>query len=55
MVDTLNTKQEELYFGTGGKYHADELHTRTNLINQLKAEVRSVNQNLQTLMLKLTS
>ena len=55
MVDTLNTKQEELYFGTGGKYHADELHTRTNMINQLKAEVRSVNQNLQTLMLKLTS
>ena len=55
MVDTLNTKQEDLYFGTGGKYHADELHTRTNMINQLKAEVRSVNQNLQTLMLKLTS
>lgn len=55
MVDTLNVKQLELYFGTGGNYHSNDLHTRTNMINQLKAEVRSVNQNLQTLLLKLAS
>ena len=54
MVDTTKKKQVELYFGTGGKYHADDLHTRTNMINQLKAEVRSVSQNLQSLMLKLS-
>ncbi len=53
LVDTSNTSQTKLYFGTGGKYQADDLHTRTNMINQLKAEVRAVNQNLQTLMLKL--
>ena len=55
MVDTTKKKQIELYFGLGGKYHADDLHTRTNMINQLKAEVRSVNQHLQSLMLKLSA
>lgn len=54
MVDTAEKKQVELYFGKGGKYNANDLHTRTNMINQLKAEVRSVNQHLQSLMLKLS-
>lgn len=54
MLDTTNKKQEELYFGKGGKYHSNDLHTRTNMINQLKAEVRSVNQHLQSLMMKLS-
>ena len=54
MVDTTKKKQVELYFGTGGKYHANDLHTRTNMLNQLKAEVRSINQQLQSLMLKLS-
>ncbi|MHB8261153.1 MAG: hypothetical protein ACYDCN_16315 [Bacteroidia bacterium] len=54
MVDTTQKKQVELYFGEGGKYHANDLHTRTNMLNQLKAEVRSVNQHLQSLMLKLS-
>ena len=55
LVDlSKNKKQEELYFGAGGKYNADDLHTRTSMINQLKAEVRSINQNLQSLMLKLS-
>jgi hypothetical protein len=55
MVEIKNKQQEELYFGTGGKYKADDLHARTNMINQLKAEVRSVNQTLQSLMLKLSA
>jgi hypothetical protein len=55
LIDTTkNKKQEDLYFGDGGKYHADDLHARTGMINQLKAEVRSINQNLQSLMLKLS-
>lgn len=49
-----NNKQEELFFGVGGKYNADNLRARTAMINQLKAEVRSISQNLQTLMLKLS-
>ncbi|MEO8760378.1 MAG: hypothetical protein ABI388_04490 [Bacteroidia bacterium] len=47
-------KKENLFFGAGGKYLADDLHTRTSMINQLKAEIRSINQDLQSLMLKLT-
>lgn len=49
-----NKKQVELFFGTGGNYLANDLHTRSSMINELKAEVRSINQNLQALMLKLS-
>jgi len=44
----------ELFFNIGGKYRANDLHTRTSMLNQLKAEIRSINQNLQSLMLKLS-
>jgi len=55
LIDTTkNTKTADLLFGVGGKYQADDLHTRTSMLNQLKAEVRSINQNLQALMLKLS-
>jgi hypothetical protein len=55
LVDGLNDrKKEDLFFGEGGKYHADDLHTRTSMLNQLKAEIRSINENLQSLMLKLS-
>ena len=53
-ADTTNKKKTELFFGTGGKYRANDLHTRTSMLNQLKAEIRSINQNLQALMLKLS-
>ncbi len=43
-----------LFFGTGGRYLANDLHTRASMLNQLKAEIRSINQNLQSLMLKLS-
>lgn len=49
----LNDKKSKLFFGNDGKYKADDLHTRTSMLNQLKAEIRSINQNLQSLMLKL--
>jgi hypothetical protein len=51
---TIKNQTEELLFGTGGKYCADDLHTRTSMLNQLKAEIRSINQNLQSFMLKLS-
>ncbi|MBS1646157.1 MAG: hypothetical protein JST67_02325 [Bacteroidetes bacterium] len=54
LVDMDKKNQGELYFGAGGKYHADDLQNRTNMINQLKAEIRSVNQHLQSLLLKLS-
>jgi hypothetical protein len=52
--DLIKNKKEQLFFGTGGNYCADDLHTRTSMINQLKAEVRSINQNLQSFMLTLS-
>jgi hypothetical protein len=47
-------KKDGLFFGTGGSYLANDLHTRTSMLNQLKAEIRSINQNLQSFMLKLS-
>src|ERR1700751_362718 len=54
LLDSTNNKKQELFFGTGGKYRANDLHTRTSMLNQLKAEIRSINQNLQAFMLKLS-
>ncbi|HXU27345.1 MAG TPA: hypothetical protein VN698_08945 [Bacteroidia bacterium] len=54
LADTTNKKKIDLFFGVGGKYRANDLHTRTSMLNQLKAEIRSINQNLQALMLKLS-
>jgi len=54
LADTTNKKKTELFFGIGGNYRANDLHTRTSMLNQLKAEIRSINQNLQVLMLKLS-
>lgn len=38
--------QENLLFGKGGFYHADDLHTRSAMINQLQSTIRSVFQDL---------
>ncbi len=54
LLDLSDSKKQELFFGTGGKYRANDLHTRTSMLNQLKAEIRSINQNLQSFMLKLS-
>ncbi|AKD58535.1 hypothetical protein SD10_14275 [Spirosoma radiotolerans] len=45
--------QPELYFGKGGDYQADDLHNRANMLNQLQSSVRSINQDLQSLVLAL--
>lgn len=46
----IDKDQETLLFGTGGYYHADDLHTRASLINQLQSSVRSLNQDLTSLI-----
>ncbi|GAB3748939.1 hypothetical protein GCM10028817_08250 [Spirosoma pomorum] len=48
-------EQEKLFFGTGGAYQADDLHTRANMLNQLQSSVRSIDQNLQGLILTLSN
>ncbi|PAW93733.1 hypothetical protein CKK33_09600 [Mucilaginibacter sp. MD40] len=40
-------------FTDGGTYKADDLHSRASMINQLQAVIRSINQNLNNLMLQM--
>lgn len=42
----IGDDQENLLFGKGGFYHADDLHTRSAMINQLQSTIRSVFQDL---------
>lgn len=42
----IKADQENLLFGKGGFYHADDLHTRSAMINQLQSTIRSVFQDL---------
>jgi hypothetical protein len=42
-----------LLFGPGGQYTADQLTVRANMLNELQAAVRLLNQELQSLLLAL--
>lgn len=44
-------QQQQLYFGAGGEYQAGDLHIRANMLDQLQASVRSINQDLQSLLI----
>ncbi|WP_142687867.1 hypothetical protein [Chitinophaga polysaccharea] len=44
-----------LFFGDGGVYKADDLHTRAAMVNELQSTIRSVNQDLQRLLHYLVS
>ncbi|GAB4017802.1 hypothetical protein GCM10028773_15390 [Spirosoma koreense] len=50
--DTSND-QQQVYFGKGGNYQADDLHNRANMLNQLQSSVRSIDQDLQSLILAI--
>lgn len=50
VVPNATDEQQQLFFGKGGRYQADDLHTRANMLNQLQASVRSINQDLQSLL-----
>jgi hypothetical protein len=47
----LSESQQQLYFGAGGPYRADELSNRAQMLNQLQAQVRLIDQDLQGLLL----
>lgn len=47
--------KETLLFKDGGVYTADDLHTRANMLNQVQATVRSINQDLQGLLQDLSA
>ncbi len=52
-LNAVSPAKQQLYFGQGGDYQADDLHIRSNMLNQLQSSVRSINQDLQSLMLNL--
>ncbi|AUD07386.1 hypothetical protein CWM47_19380 [Spirosoma pollinicola] len=54
VINGTSADQQALYFGKGGNYEADDLHNRANMLNQLQSSVRSINQDLQSLVLSLT-
>ncbi|MBS1650389.1 MAG: hypothetical protein JSU07_00095 [Bacteroidetes bacterium] len=54
LFDQANQRQINLLFGSGGRYKTQELYSRTTMLNQLKVHVRTINQNLQSFMLKLS-
>lgn len=53
VLNDVPIAQQALYFGQGGDYQADDLHNRANMLNQLQSSVRSINQDLQSLVLAL--
>lgn len=55
LQDKGSPKEVQLFFGTGGIYTADDLHTRAAMINELQSTIRSVNQDLQSSMEYLQS
>lgn len=46
----IDADQEALLFGTGGYYRADELHIRSSMTNQLQSTIRSMQQDLSSLV-----
>lgn len=46
-------KDTTLLFGNGGLYHAEVLHIRAAMLNQLQSTIRSMNQDLASLVVAL--
>ena len=46
----VDIRTEKLFFGQGGRYKAGDLHTRAAMLNELQSTIRSINQDLQSLM-----
>ena len=48
------TQQQTLYFGAGGNYHVDDLHTRASMLAEVEGYVRLAGQDLQRLQLEIS-
>lgn len=53
--DVALNDQWSPYFGTGARYSPDQLQVRANMLNQLQATVRLINQNLRSLLFRIAS
>ncbi len=55
LEDQQNSPLEKLYFNTGGIFTAEQLHDLANMHNELQATIRSVQQDLRSLMHTLST
>lgn len=46
----VDAGKEKLFFRDGGRYKAEDLHIRAAMLNELQATIRSLNQDLQSLI-----
>lgn len=51
----IDTKTEKLFFYDGGIYTADDLYSRANMLNELQATIRSLEQDLKSLSVRLNA
>lgn len=51
----MSVQDSELYFGTEGDYKADDLLTRSEMLNQLQSAIRLIDQDLQGFLLNFST
>lgn len=51
----IDPKTQKLFFDEGGIYTADDLHSRANMLNELQSTIRSLEQDLKSLAIRLNS
>jgi hypothetical protein len=49
----IDPETQRLFFNEGGIYTADDLHSRANMLNELQSTVRSLDQDLKSLAIRL--
>lgn len=48
-----NTANQSVNFGSGGLYRSSDLHNRASMLNQMQSATRTINQNINYLLLDL--
>ncbi len=51
--NNLEEANQSVNFNNGGEYRADDLHNRTLMLNQMQSATRTINQNINYLLLDL--
>ena len=51
--NNINVENQSVNFQNGGEYRADDLHNRTSMLNQMQSATRTINQNINYLLLDL--
>ena len=49
----IEVAQQSILFDNGGFYLAEDLHNRTSMLNQMQSATRTINQNINYLLLDL--